>query len=115
MTTFDSGGRSELRSYIQNNWGYVELIDNNGTVIETVDISTRSDATWSSGPSSNPLTLDLSIEGSQIDVSLPVTVTRIDIYRSSSDGTRRAHDPIADAELRTSNDTLELTNDFTVN
>lgn len=109
---FDSDGNTDLREYIQANWPYVAVVDSGGTEQLRWDIAANGNASWSSGPSSNPLKATLTVTGQDIQDaggSLPVTLARTESYKSSESSTRMGSDTHTDATLEAPLDKVVVT------
>lgn len=111
MTAFDSGGFEDIRSYIQSNWTHAEFIDDSGSVIFRLSISGDGRLSWTSGSGSNPLTLEAQFNGSDSDISLPTTFSRVDLYKGSTTTTRMGNDTHVNGTLEASSDSITITTD----
>ena len=110
MSDFDSAGHEDIRTYIQNNWPFVALVDDSGTEVTRIDVNNDSRASWSSGPTSNPLEITITITGGDSDMpALPVTFAWSESYKTSGSSTRMAPDPFTNATLEAPADELTLT------
>lgn len=78
-----SAGSQDLREAIKNRWTSVALIDDTGAEETRIDIPNDSRASWGD-PSTNPLTLTISVSGGDSDISLPVTLERTELYPNQS-------------------------------
>ncbi|WP_139203561.1 hypothetical protein [Halorientalis persicus] len=115
MTQLDSYGFEDLRTYIQNNWAFIAVIDDASNEALRWDVAANANASWSSGPGSNPLTAELTVTGQDvIDAggSLPITLTGTESYKSSSATTRTTHDPWSDATLEVAEDEVVISHNF---
>jgi hypothetical protein len=106
MTTFDSGGHEDLRQAIIDRWTHLALVDSSGNEETRISISGDARAQWTQGAGSNPITVSCTVKGGDSDISTPFTVLRAELYTSSSDTTRRAHD-----DTSTPRPTLEASED----
>lgn len=116
-TQFDSAGFSDLRSYIQSNWPFVAVIDDSGNEVLRWDVAANSNASWSSGPSSNPLEATLVITGQDIvdaGGSTPVTIDLTESYKTSSATTRMCGDPFTNATLEAPADEVTITHQLSL-
>lgn len=114
MTEADSATYEDWRQYIIDNYTYARLVDDTGSEVTVLDIPNDSRTNWQNGSTSNPITLSLTVEGGDSDISLPATVARIELYATSSTSTRRFSDPITNATLEASGDILDVTTDVEV-
>jgi len=116
-TQFESFGNEDIRTYLQNNWNFIAVLDDAGTEQLRWEVDANANTTWSSGPGTNPLTAQLTITGQDIidaGGSLPVTLARTETYKSSSATTRTSTDTFTDATLEATNDELTITHDYEV-
>lgn len=116
-TPFDSAGNEDLRTYIQNSWAFIAVVDASGGEVLRWDANNNASVTWTSGPASNPLVAELTVSGQDIldaGGSLPVTLTRTELYKSTGTSTRMATDPYTDATLEAPNDELTITHNIEI-
>ena len=111
---FSSDGTVDIRQYIQNNWNYVGLRDDTGTIITRIDVANDTRASWSSGPQSDPLeaTIEVDRVDSDIDGFNPTgTVTIADTIslKSDTDTTPRSVDSVVDVVLEAEDDSVIIT------
>lgn len=117
MSQIDAAGLADLRTYIQNNWPFVAVVDSTGAEVLRWDVAANADASWTSGPSSNPLTAELTIEGNDIQNaggSLPVTLVKTEAYKTDAASTVMSDDPITDATFEAPEDSLVITHEFQI-
>lgn len=114
---FDAYGFEDLRTYLQNNWAYIAIIDDGGTEVLRWDANSNANITWTSGPSTNPLSAEIVITGQDIidaGGTLPVTLASTETYMSSSATSRTSGDPIKDATLDQSGDEVTVNHDYSM-
>lgn len=115
-SNFDSAGSEDLRTYIQSNWEYVAVVDDSGTEQLRWDVAANGNASWSSGPSSNPLEATLTVTGQDVldaGGSLPVTLASTESFKTGSGGTRMGSDSYTDAKLEAPADEVVVTHQIT--
>ncbi len=116
MTTpIEAAGYDDLRAYIQNNWPFVAILDDTGTEWLRWDVAANANAQWTSGPSTNPLTAELTVTGSDLQnagATLPITLNRTEAYKTSSATTRMGTDTHTDATVQVSGDEVVITHRF---
>lgn len=108
-------GFTDLRGYVQSNWPYVAVIDGTGTEQLRWDVAANSNASFTSGSSTNPLTAELEVTGQDLidaGASLPVTLTKTESYKSSSATTAMGSDTFTDATLEASGDTVTISHNI---
>lgn len=66
MTEFEQEGYEDLRTYLQDNWAFISVVDDDDTEQIRLEIDVDDDTSWESGPGSNPLTAEMEITGSMI-------------------------------------------------
>ena len=111
-TQFDADGFADIRTYLQNNWTHVAVVDDTDTEQLRWDIAANSNTSWSSGPSSNPLEATLTVTGQDIQDAggtLPVTLSSTESYKSSSATERMAADSYTNATLEALADEVVIT------
>lgn len=116
-TALDTYGYSDLRSYIQSNWNWIAVVDDDGTEQLRWDVAANGNASWTSGSGSNPLTAELVITGQDLldaGTTLPVTLTLTESYKSSSATSRTTHDSYTDATIEADNDEVTITHSFSL-
>jgi len=112
---FSTDGYADLRSYVQSNWNWIAVLDDGGTEHLRWDVDANSNASWTSGPSGNPLTAELEVTGQDIvdaGGSLPVTLASTEAYQSASATTAMGSDTMTDATLEATGDTVTITHDY---
>ncbi|OYR94042.1 hypothetical protein DJ71_02345 [Halorubrum sp. E3] len=114
---FDNAGFEDLHTYIQNNWSFVAVVDDGGTEVLRWDVAANSNASWSGGSGSTPLTATLTVTGQDITDaggSLPVTIDRTESYKTSGSSTRMCGDPFTNATLEAPADEVTITHEIEV-
>lgn len=114
---FESYGFEDLRTYLQNNWAYIAIVDDGGTEVLRWDANNNSNISWTSGPSTNPLSAEITITGQDIidaGGSLPVTLARTETYMSSSATSRTSYDPISNATIDQDGDQVTVHHDYSL-
>lgn len=85
MADATSFAYEDLRTYIVNNWNYVELRDSLGNPALRISTSdTR--VSWTHEPNSQTLELTIVIQGSNSDISLPQEFGQSAIYKTVAGG-----------------------------
>jgi hypothetical protein len=115
MSQFEPAGFEDLRTYLQNNWNHIGVVDTGGNEQIRWDVSLNSNASFTSGPGSNPLTAQLTITGQDIldaGGSLPVTLTKTEVFKSSGSSTIMGQDSMTDATLEATGDEVVVTHDY---
>lgn len=107
-------GDEDLRNYIQNNWTFIALIDDSGTEETRIDIQNDSRASFTSGSGSNPLTIEVTVEGADSDITTPVTLAESELYKTSGASNALSGDTFAEgsATISADADTLVVTHDI---
>ena len=114
MANLPAGGEDDIRSYIQSNWTFIALTDDAGAEIFRVDVTADSRFAFSSDSTADPLTISGSVTGGDSDISLPVTVSGSELYKSASDATVRSDETFANATLQTSQDTIDIDHSISI-
>jgi len=112
---FSADGYADLRSYIQNTWNWIAVLDDSGSEVLRWDISSNANAQWTSGPSGNPLTAELTITGQTLldaGSTLPVTLASTEAYQASSATTLMGADSMTNATLEVDADQVTITHDY---
>jgi hypothetical protein len=79
-TEIPSAGYEQLRDYVQNNWGFISVLDDTGTEITRIDVAADGRASWSTGAQTRSITV--TVAGSDADVTTPVTISGSELYDS---------------------------------
>ena len=114
MTTpHTDAGDEDIRAYIEANWTHIALIDDDAAEVTRIDIEEDSRASFTSGAATNPLTIEVTVEGSDDDIPVPTTFTRSELYKVDTGGDELSGDDFAEgaAEIASENDTLQVTHD----
>jgi len=92
MSDFNTAGYADLREYLvsASGWSHIALVDDTGTEETRIDIANDSRASWGD-PSTNGVTLTVTINGSDSDISTPVELARSELHESNS-ATDAMHD-----------------------
>lgn len=85
MTEIKPAGYQDLRNYIEANWEYIELRDDQGSAIVRLPI-TDDRVEWTHTPGAQTLEMTVTINGSDPDISLPQTVAGSALYKAASGG-----------------------------
>jgi hypothetical protein len=109
-----SAGQEDLRAAIQARWTHVSLVDDGGSEVTRIEIANDSRTSWTSGPSTNPLTLEIQVSGGDSDITTPVTLQRTELFDVASGGSAYSGDNFAEgtAPLSADADTLTVTHDI---
>ena len=114
---FNAAGNEDLRGYVQSNWNHIAIIDDGGTEQLRWDVDANSNTSWTSGPSSNPLTAELVVTGQDLvdaGTSLPVTLKKTESYKSSSATIVMGDDTMTDATLEATGDEVTISHDYEI-
>lgn len=113
MTEADTSTYEDFRQYVLDNYQYTKLIDDSGSTVTTIDIANDSRAQWLDGNTTNPMTLEIVVDGADGDVPQPTTFARTELYDTSS-GDRKFSDPHTNATIEADGDTLTLAMDIEI-
>jgi len=97
MSDFNAAGYTDLREYVTSasGWSHIALIDDAGNEETRIDIQNDSRASWGDA-STNPVTLTVTINGSDSDISTPVELSRSELHESDSAATPMHDDQLTD-------------------
>ena len=115
MTTpHTDAGDEDIRAYIESNWTHIALIDDDAEEVTRIDIDEDERASFTSGAETNPLTIEIEVEGADDDIPVPTTFTRSELYKVETDGDELSGDDFAEgaAEIASEADTLLVTHDI---
>jgi len=112
MTEADEATYQDFRQYVIDNYTHVRVVNENNNEVTVLDIPNDARVNWETANTSNPITLLLTIQGEDSDISIPVTVSRVELYATANTSTRRYSDPIDNATLNASGDTLTVSTDI---
>jgi len=113
MTEATTDTYVDWRDYVINNYTNAALIDDTGSKVIDIDIPNDGRAQWTNTSSSNPITLEINLTGSDSDIPLPTTFAQIKLKPSSAGNTRYS-DPFTNATIEASGDTVTLTTDVSI-
>lgn len=115
---FNGGGYKDIREHIKNEWTHVSLIDESGAEVTRINISSDSRITWTNSFETNPLEITVEITGSDSDIPLSqsgsVTISEIELYKSSSATVSMSIGTFPDATLESTGDELTITQQIEV-
>jgi len=91
MTDFDTHGYEDLRTYLvaADGWSHVALLDDAGAEVTRIDIHNDNRASWGD-PSTNPVTLAVTITGGDADIPTPTEFSGSSLH--TSDASSPAHE-----------------------
>lgn len=114
VETHTADGNQDLRAAIQNRWTHVALIDDTGSEAVRIEIANDSRAQWLDDPSSNPMSLEVSVSGSDSDISVPVDLNRTELYDGASATASYSGDDFDEgvATIGSDSDTVTVTHDI---
>ena len=109
-----AAGDQDIREYIEDNWTHIALIDDTGAEETRIDIESDARAEFVSGAASNPLTIEVEVEGSDADIGVPTTLVRSELYKVESGGDELSGDDFDEgaANIGSEADTLIVTHDI---
>lgn len=111
MSDFNAAGYTDLREYLASasGWDYFEVRDDTGSQVTRFSISGDSRATWTEN-SANPLTLEVTLSGSDGDIPTGTTLSSGALYDGSA-GSEMHSGAFAegDATIGTSSDEVIVT------
>lgn len=110
-SSFDSYGYEQLRNLSQNNFTHLALIDDTGSEITRIDLTSDSRIIDTSPPSTNPLSYTIEVSGTDGDIPNPVTIASTELYESSSASTPIGSDPMTNATIEAEGDTVTVTHE----
>lgn len=113
MAEISQAGYQLLRGYIQSNWNYIELQDeNNARVIRVSTADSR--CTWTHTAGDRTLKLQLVISGSDTEITLPKTVTKSVIYNVATGGNAISTESFAPFTFESNEDELTVIHNIEV-
>lgn len=110
-STYNSDGYQRLRELAHTNFTHLALIDDTGTEITRIDLSSDSRVISSSDGSSNPLSHSVEVTGYDSDISNPVTIASTELYETSSSTTNLGSDSMTNATIEAEGDTVTVTHE----
>jgi len=115
MSDFNTAGYDDLRDYVSSasGWSHIALVDDTGTEETRIDIANDSRASWGDA-SSNPVTLTVTISGSDGDISTPVELSTSELHTGSGTTTPAHGDNLQDANGNDANAIVGSGDDLTV-
>lgn len=101
-----SAGYTDLRDYVRNNWDYIELVDDTDSVVLRVSVSGDSRASWTDNGQTQ--LAEITVSGSDADITTPVTIDESRLFDVSSGGSAYSSDTFAAATLQQDSDELTV-------
>jgi hypothetical protein len=84
MIEITNAGYQEIRNYIQSSWNYVELRDADVAIMRIPTSDPRCE--WLHSVGDQVLKLQITLAGSDADISLPATMSGVALYNTSTGG-----------------------------
>jgi hypothetical protein len=107
MSEIKQAGYQDLRDYIQNNWTYIELRDNNGLAVVRLPISDPR-VSWTHLPGSQTLELTVIVKGSDPDILVPQTFAGTAIYKVANEGVPMSEETFVPFTIMSEDDELTI-------
>lgn len=112
-------GYSSIRSLIKsvdavpNQWDYIELIDDTGSVVTRVSITGDSRASWSeldkdTSGTNETMEATITVTGGDSDITTPVTIVESRLFDVSTGGNAKSIDTFTQATLDAATDKLTV-------
>lgn len=123
MSEILTAGYQSLRDFLNsgattpNEWDYIEVYDDTGSVVTRVSITGDSRCQWLNDDGDSVLEVEFDITGSDSDITLPVTLEKSAIWDDSSanGGTQiTAKESFASATLNQSGDNVVITHTLNI-
>jgi hypothetical protein len=108
---YSSYGFETLRTYARNTFTHLALVDDTGSEITRIDVTSDSRVQNTPDPSTNPLTYVVEIKGGDSGIPIPVTVSSTKLYESSSATQSVGTDDMKDARVEANEDTLTISHE----
>jgi len=104
-------GYEDLREYAHNTYTHLALVDDAGSEITRIDVTSDGRVQNTPDASTNPLTYTVDIQGSDEDIPAPVTIVATRLYESANAAEHVGEDSMKDATVEALNDTLTVSHD----
>lgn len=114
MVDYEAYGYERFRELARDNFNFIALIDDTGTEVARFDLSADSRGVLASDAGTNPLTWEVTITGSDADITTPVTLDSYELHETSSSTDAIGIDQIRDSGGNPVNATLEADADQVV-
>lgn len=112
----DARGFQDIRRYIQKQWTHVAIVDSNGSEETRISIPVDGRAEWADDHSTNPMTLAVEVEGGDLDISTPITILRLELYKNDASIDTMTQESLEQNNtLEAAHDSLRMTTDISVN
>ena len=107
MSEINTSGYQSIRDFVESNWKYIELRDENGTAI--LRLSTAdSRVSWIHTAGSQTLELQIVVKGSDAEVTLPQTFASSAIYSVASGGSAHSIETFSNFTAEATGDELTV-------
>lgn len=107
MAEIKQEGYQAIRDYIQANWKFIELRDDNGVAVLRAD-TTDSRVNFTHQAGSQTLELTIVVTGADSDITLPQTFASSAIYDVASGGTAYSEEPFTPFTMEGTGDQLTV-------
>ena len=110
-------GYQDLRDYVQANYKYIALVDNADNEVVRLEIGVDSRANWIHVAGANPLIVQVTVKGSDTEITEPCTLNKAYLYKTTVSAVKMAgglHTPftIESGDLGSADDSMVLTYQF---
>lgn len=111
----NEAGYETLRTLINSglttdgSWDYIELIDDTGTIVTRIQISGDARASWTTGSTDQVQQVEVTVSGSDGDISPTVTLSESALKNTDSDTADEMHrDTMTDATIASTDDEVTV-------
>ena len=115
MSEINEAGYETLRSVVNSEeaveaeWDFIELIDDEGNIETRIEISTDSRASWTTAITDQTQEVEVTVQGSDSDITTPVTLSESALKNEDSDAADEMHrDTMTDATLSEDDDQVTV-------
>lgn len=102
-----NNGYQDIRNYVQSNWTHVQLSTYEGVPIVRLPV-TDERLLWTHVVGSSVLELTISLQGTDSDLTLPVSIGRIGLYKDGVTSTAMTDEPFTPQLINVTTDRLKL-------
>ena len=113
MAEITADGYQDLRDYIEANWDWISLRDDTDAEVLRLDPS-DSRVTWTHASGDQTLVLEIVVQGSDSEISLPQTFAGSEIHKTSGSTTPFSDETYTQFTMESTNDQLTVEHEIEV-
>ena len=113
-TEIREAGYQTIRDFIESDWDYIELRDDDDSQVTRIQISEDDLAQWVHASDAQVLEVEVEVQGEDDDIPLDTTFTGSALYNEESGGDELSFDDFSSALIGSEGDILIVTHEIEV-